>query len=144
MQTRVLSAEVANLVALVDGTIVPEDDDGPSQMSREMPEEVADLRAPNVCLVHLVVEPHPVLPRADRKPGDDRHLVMFVPVMERGRLAAGSPGSTHGAGQHEAGFVNEDEVGPQLFGPFFIRGHSSLIQRSIFSSLRWRARRSGF
>jgi len=144
VQTRVLSTELPNVVTLVDSAIVPEDNDWPRQMSREMPEEVADLRVPNVRLMHLVVKPHSVLPWADRKAGNDRHLVMLVPVIERGRPAAGSPGSTHGAGQHEARFVNEDEVGPQLFGPFFIRGHSSVVQRSIFSSLRWRARRSGF
>lgn len=144
VQTRVLSAELANLIPLVDRAVVPKNDDGPSQMAREMQEEVADLRAPDVRLVHLVVQAHPVLARADGKAGDDRHLVMFVPIVERGRPAAGSPGATDRAGQHEARFVNEDDVGTQVLGPFFIRGHSSLAQRSIFSSLRWRARRSGF
>ena len=144
LQPRVASEELANLVALVDRTVVPQDDDRPPQMPQEMPQKVADLRAPNVRLVHPVVQPDPVLPRADREPGNDRHLVMLVPVVERGRPASGSPGPTHGAGQHEARFVHEDEVGPQLLGPFLIRGRSAWTHRAIFSSSRWRARRSGF
>jgi len=60
------------------------------------------------------------------------------------RLTAEGPRPPQGWDQQETAFVDEDEMGPQVLGPFFIRGHSSRFQRAIPASSRSSARRSGF
>jgi len=144
VQARVLGPEFPDRVALVNGAVVPHDDYMPWEVAEKLPHEVTGLRMANVGLVDLEVKPNPVSPRANRQAGDDRDLVMFVPVRERRRVASGPPRPAHGPCQHEPRFVDEYEVGAQPRSPFFIRGHSSFFHRSISSSLRWSARRSGF
>jgi len=113
VQARVLGAELPNRVALVNATVVPHDDDMPWEMAEKLPHELTGLPMPNVRLVDLEVKPNSVSPRADRQAGDDRDLVMLVPVRERRRLAPGPPRPAHGPCQHEPRFVDEYEVGTQ-------------------------------
>jgi len=144
LQARVPLAELSNRIPLVDAAVVPQQDDWTAKVPQELPEESTDFRVLDVLLVDLVVEPHAVPPRADRQPGNDGDLVMPVPVANHRRVPARPPGSNDRPHQHEPRFIEEDEVGAHVCRPFFIRGHSSRFQRSMFSSFRSRARRSGF
>jgi hypothetical protein len=69
---------------------------------------------------------------------------MTVHMAVKRRLAAGAPGLAHGRDQQEARFVEEKQMGSQPCGVFFTRGQSVRFQRSMASSSRSRARRSGF
>lgn len=80
----------------------------------------------------------------DGYPRDDGDLVAAVMMaLDRG-LPTWCPSLAHWWDQEKSRLVDEDEVGPQPCGVFFIRGHSSFFHRSISSSLRSTARRSGF
>ena len=69
--------------------------------------------------------------------GDDRDpLVRAHGLRQERTMAAGRPASSDQGGHQKAGFVEEDEAGSQAGGFFFIRGHSSLIQRWISASSR--------
>lgn len=82
--------------------------------------------------------------RADRYTRDEGDLLAAVTMaLDRG-LPTWRPSLADWWDQEKSGLVDEDEVGPQPCGVFFIRGHSSRFHRSISSSLRSTARRSGF
>ena len=144
VKTRMCFAEVTDRFPLVDLAVVPNDDDVPAKVSEQIAEKPTDLLASDVVIVQLVVETHSLVARTDRQSGNDRYPVMLVAVAGLRCLPTGRPGFADGAHQHEPGFVDEDEVGAQVRSPFFMRGHSSSFQRWMRSSLRSRARRSGF
>jgi hypothetical protein len=139
------TTEVPNGDSLVRSTVVPEDDHGAPQMAEEVTEESTDLRMLDVRLgVKVVVEAKPVSSRTDRYAGNHRYFVPTVEMTVDGRQAARSPGSVDTGYQEESALVYEDDMGTQPRRVFFTRGHSFFFQRSITSSFRSRARRSGF
>lgn len=128
----------------VNGAVVPDDDDGTSQMTQQGAQEVTRVRCPEILAMQLEIEPAAPPRRTEREPRDDRHAIMCLPVAQDRRLAARRPGAAHGGDQEEARFVDEDEVGPQPRGVFFTRGHSRAFHWVIAASSRCSARRSGF
>jgi hypothetical protein len=115
-----------------------------AQVPQQVAQEVADLRAPNVVRVDLVVQVQPVTLGTDRQAGDDREAIVSVAVLDDWRLPAGRPSGADAGDQEEARFVREDDVGPQFPGVFFTRSQSSPLKRAILASSRWEARRLGF
>jgi hypothetical protein len=136
--------QLANGRALVDLSTIPEDDDGASQVAKQMPEVLTDLRLADVLEVQAEVESKPTAPRAHRDSRDDGDPVVALPEPQDRRLTARGPGPADARDEQEAGFVYEDEVGAQPRGVFFIRGHSVRFHRATASSSRWSARLSGF
>lgn len=136
--------EAANLIPFVNLPVIPEQDDRAGQMPEQVAQKEADFRAADVRPMQLIVEGDPMAFRTDRQGGDQRHLAMLIAISRQGCPAPRRPRAAHGAEQEEARFVKEDEVGAQLQSPFFMRGHSSRFHCSIRSSLRSKARRSGF
>jgi len=131
-------------ISLVNGSVVPYEDDRSSKMAKQISKEGADLGVLDVLDVEGVVQAETSPARAHRDAGDDRDSIAPLPVVEQGRLAPGRPGLAHARNQEEARLVDEDQVGTQPRGFFLMRGHSSRFQRSIASSFRSKARRSGF
>ena len=115
-------AKGANERPLVDPAFVPEDDDGPAQVTQELPEKLAHLSLADVRLEHTVVEPEPMPARTHRDAGDHREAVVSLPETQQRGVPAGRPGLADAGDQEEAGFVDEDEVGTQPRGVFFLRG----------------------
>ena len=114
------------------------------QVPQQMTQELADRELPDVVHVKPVVQSEVLAPRTDRDPGDHGQLVALVAVPVDRRLPARSPGPQQGWNQEESGFVDEDEVGTQPRGLFFFaRAQVSVFHRSIASSSRSIARRSG-
>lgn len=136
--------ERPNERALMDSSVVPHDDDRPAQVPEEVSEKLTHLRLADVGLVDAVVETEPTPARTDRDARNDREAVVALPEAEQRGVPTRSPGLAHTGNQEEAGFVDEDEVGPQPRGVFFTRGHSRRFHWAIRSSSRWRARDSGF
>ena len=69
---------------------------------------------------------------------------MPVAMMNEGRLTARSPALSHRGDQEETRLVYEDDVGTQPRTVSFTFGQVRCFQRSIASSFRSSARRSGF
>ena len=143
-QAGVLSQERTDGIALVDASIVPDDDDATAQVAQEMSEELADLRMGDVVPIKTEIESEALSARTDRYPGDCRDSIVPLPMFVDGSLTARTPCPSHGRYQQEPRFVREDDMGAQSRGVFFTRGHSSRFQRRIASSSRSMALRSGF
>ena len=109
-----------------------------------MPEEFTDLAVLDVLRVTPEVQADaPTLGRnGDAR--DHGDAIMPVAMVNAGRLTARSPGLSYRGNQEEARLVDEDDVGTQPRSVFFTRSQSLRFHRSIFSSSRSRARRSGF
>ena len=138
------TAHGTDRVSLVDRAAIPEQDDGSSEMAEQMAQEGADLGVLDVLRVEAVVQTETT---AAGTHGDARDhgdpIVPLVVVKKRG-LSARRPGLADTRNQEEARLVDEDEMGTQPRGFFLMRGHSSRFHRSIASSFRSKARRSGF
>lgn len=144
VKTRMAVQQAADVLPLVDLAVVPKHDDMAGQMPQELSQKGADFRSANVLPMELIVEGDPMALGADRQGGNHRDFAVLIAVSRDRCLPLGRPRPADGPEQQEARFVKEDEVGAQVQSPFFMRGHSSRFHCSIRSSLRSRARRSGF
>lgn len=131
-------------VSLVNRAAVPEQDDGTPEMAEQMAHKGADLRVLDVFLVEAVVQAEATAPGTHGDARDHGDSIAPLVVIEKRRLSARRPGLADTRNQEEARFVDEDEMGTQPRGFFLMRGHSSRFQRSMASSFRSKARRSGF
>ncbi len=144
MQPREAAADFPNPFSFVDAGVVPDHNDGPTEVAQQVSEEFAHLVVPDVLRVALEVQADAPTPRRDGEARDHGDAIMAVAMMNDGRDSAGRPGLSHRGNQEEARLVDEDDVGTQPRSVFFTRSQSLRFQRSIVSSSRSRARRSGF
>jgi len=128
----------------VNASVVPHEDDGSSEMAKQMSQEGAGLGVLDVFRMERVVQAEATAAGTHGDARDRGDPIAPLPVVEQRRLSARRPGLADTRNQEETRLVDEDEVGTQPRGFFLMRGHSSFFQRSIASSLRSRARRSGF
>ena len=138
------SAKVIYELASMEVSAVPQDDDVPRELSEQPSQKVAGLELSDVFRVELKVKVEALAAGRNRDSRDGGDPVASIEVMNRGRLAHGSPGAGDRGGQLEAGFVGEDEVGTQPLGVFFTRGQSSRMKRRISALLRSSAFFCGF
>jgi len=144
MKTSRAGEELLDRLASVDVAVVQKDEDVAPNLSEELPEEVSRFGPLDIVFVEMAVEGAVKTPGADGDARDGRYPVVTVAIPEAGCLADGAPGLSDGGDQQEARLVDEDDVGTQPRGVFFTFGHTSRLHRSISSSSRSRARRSGF
>jgi len=144
VEPRAASAKLTYELASMGISAVPQDDDVPWELPEQASQEVAGLELSDVFCVELKVKVEALAAGRNRDPRDDGDPVTSIEVMNRGRLAHGSPGAGDRRGQLEAGFVGEDEVGTQPPGVFFTRGQSSRMKRRISALLRSSAFFCGF
>ncbi len=144
MQSREPAADFPNPFSFVNAGVVPDHDDAPAEVAQQVSEEFAHLVVLDVLRVALEVQPDASTPGRNGDARDHRDAIMPVAMMNEGRLTARSPGLSHRGDQEEARLVDEDDVGTQPRSVFFTRSQSWRFQRSIFSSSRSKARRSGF
>lgn len=109
-----------------------------------MTQEFTDLGLFDILFVKMAIQSEVPSLRAYRYAGDSRDFVVAVTVAVDRGLASGCPRLAHIRDQQEPRFVDEDYMGTQPRSVFFIRGQSRRFQRSIASSSRSMARRSGF
>ncbi len=144
MQPREPAADFLNPFSLVNGGVIPDHDDVPAEVAQQVPEECADLVVPDVLRVALEVQADAPTPGSKGDARDHGDAIMPVAMMNEGRLTARSPGLAHRGDQEEARLVDEDDVGTQPRSVFFTLGQVRRVQRSMASSSRSNARRSGF
>ena len=139
-----VSAKLTHELAAMGICAVPQDDDVAWDLPEQLSQEVAGLQLSDVLRVELKVKVQALAAGRNRDRRDGGDPVASIEVMNRGRLADGSPGAGDRGGQLEAGFVGEDEVGTQPPGVFFTRGQSSRMKRRISALLRSSAFFCGF
>jgi hypothetical protein len=144
VEPRGVSAKLTYELAAMGVCAVPQNDDVPGELPEQLPQEVAGLELSDVLLVELKVKVEALAAGRNRDPRDGGDPVASIEVMNRGRLAHGSPGAGDGGCQLEARLVGEDEVGTQPFGVFFTRGQSSRMKRRISALFRSSAFFCGF
>ena len=144
MQPREPAADLPNPFSFVNAGVVPDHDDVPAEVAQQVPEEFADLVVPDVVRVALEVQADAPTPGRKGDARDHGDAIMPVAMMNDGRLTARSPGLSHRGDQEEARLVDEDDVGTQPRSVFFTLGQVRRFQRSMASSSRSSARRSGF
>lgn len=144
VQTAEAAAELPDGPPLVGPEVVPQDDHVAAQVAEQEPQELRDFRLLDVLRVKAPVESQAPSAGAEREARDGRDPLPAEAVPEDGGPAPGAPGLARGGGQQEARLVDEDEVGAQPGGVFFIRGHSLRFHRSMAASSLSSARRSGF
>jgi|GEM_PF-6870695 len=98
----------------------------------------------DVAVVQLERKLHPSSNGRDRNRPDRREPIMPGRFDENWRMARRRPTPTDRRLKHEAGFIQEHYRLAPTGRPFFIRGHSTLRQRSSASGSCCRARRCGF
>ena len=144
MQPREPAADFPNPFSFVDAGVVPDHDYVPAEVAQQVPEEFADLAVPDVRDVALEIQADAPTPGCKGDARDHGDPIMSVAMMNDGRLTARSPGLSHRGDQEEARLVDEDDVGTQPCSVFLTLGQVRRFQRSIASSFRSSARRSGF
>jgi len=138
------SAKLTYELAAMGVCAVPQDDDVPRKLPEQPSQEVAGLELSDVFRVELKVKVEALAAGRNRNPRDGGDPVASIEVMNRGRLAHGSPGTGDRGCQLEARLVGEDEMGAQPPGVFFTRGQSSRMKRRISALLRSSAFFCGF
>ena len=144
VEPREAAADFSDPFAFVNARVVPDHDDSPAEMAQQVAEKIAHLVVPDVLRVALEVQADALAASRDGDSRDHRDAIMPVAMMNDGRRSARSPCLSHRGDQEEARLVDEDDVGTQPRSVFFTRGQFLRFHRSIFSSSRSRALRSGF
>jgi len=144
MEPREAAAQLPDRFALVDRSIVEEHDHVAPQVAQQMAEEVADVGVADVVAMATEVKSYPPADSAHRESGDDGEAIVAVPVRDPRCLSARSPGPPKRRDQEEPRLVEEDEVRLPARCVFFTWGQRVRFQRSMRSSSRSSARRSGF
>ncbi len=144
MQSREPAADFPNPFSFVNAGVVPDHDNVPAEVAQQVPEEFADLVVSDVLRVALEVQADAPTPGCKGDARDHGDAIVPGAMMNDGRLTARSPGLSHRGDQEEARLVDEDDVGTQPRSVFFTRGQVRRFQRSMASSSRSKARRSGF
>lgn len=138
------AAHLTNGLTAMDRGVVPDDGHVTTKVAQQVTEEITHRETIDVRAVESIVEAHAVPHGANRESRDDRDAVATVAVTHHRGATPRCPGLDQHGNQLEAALVGEDDVGPQLLGVFFTSGHTSRFQRSMASSSRSWARRSGF
>jgi len=144
VEPRGASAKLTYELASMGISAVPQNDDVPRELPEKPSQEIAGLELSDVFRVELKVKVEALAAGRHRDSRDGGDPVASIEVMNRGRLAHGSPGAGDRRSQLEAGFVGEDEVGTQPPGVFFTRGQSFRMKRRISALLRSSAFFCGF
>ncbi len=144
MEPRIPSADFSDPFSFMNARVVPDYDDVPAEMAQQVAEKIAHLVVPDVLHVALEVQANALAADRDGDSRDHRDAIVPVAMTEERRLPARRPGLPNRGNQEEARLVDENDVGTQPRSVFFTCGQFLRFHRSIFSSSRSKARRSGF
>ena len=134
----VVQSESLDRGGLVRFDVVPDQDDLPPHVTKQVLEEDENLLGGDGSATHKDVE----LPLV-ADPGDRGELRPAIAVSHHGRLPDGRPGPDAGRNETETTLVGEDKRGLQRAGFFLIRRQSCRIQRRTSTSSRSMARPVG-
>jgi len=107
----------------MDFGTVPKEYDLAAKVVQQQTEKLDDTFAVNVVSVAPEIQTDPLAGRGDRDRGYNRDSVVPVAMAKDRRLSDWSPGFPDVWGEHEAAFVEEDQMGPALPGVFLYRAN---------------------
>jgi len=140
---RVLDREILGRL-VVRRKVVPDEHHPTTEASAQGMQKRDQKRRIDVAVVQLERKIHPSANGRDRQRPDRREPITPGRFDKNWRAARRCPTSTDRRLKHEARFVQEHYRLAPTGRPFFIRGHSTLRQRSSASGFCCRARRWGF
>ncbi len=123
--------KVADHLALVDGSTIPEQDHRSPKMVQEVAQKPDNLHARDVDPVELHIESQPLIPWGYREAGDGGDPIPPITVVQEGCSSHRCPGLTDVGDEQEPALVEESQMGLKSSG-FFLYGASSAS-----SSVRW-------
>ena len=138
------AAQRSDRFALVDRGIVEDHDHVPPQVAQQMTEEIADVGVADVVAMATEVKSYPPAHRTDRESRDDRETIVPVAMVDPRSLSPWCPRPPKRWNQEEPRLVDEDQVRLPARCVFFTCGQRVRFHRSMRSSSRSSARRSGF
>lgn len=138
------SEKVLHGITTMNGAVVQQHDQMPTDLPQELAQEGGDLFALDVVFVKLAVQRAMESPGTDGDTRNGGDSVVAIPMMHDGGLSDRAPRFAHGRDQEEPGFVDKQDVGRQPCGVFFTAGHTERFHSAIAASSRSIARRSGF
>ena len=144
VQTMTPPAELSHMVSLMGSAVVPDDNNMPAQVAKQMAKEPAGLLLLDVLFMELKIKADALALRAESEGRNRRDAGVIVPVPGDRGLAARGPCPADARYQEEPRFIDEGDVGAQPRGVFFMRGHSFFFQASMALSSRSTALLSGF
>jgi len=119
MDARRASKEFLGELGLVERTAVPEEDERPSEVTREMSEELPDLFAPEILVgIKAGVESEAFPLRRDRDGRDGRDFGPSSGNNEGWGFAFDRPGSLEVGDKGESALIQEDQAGLEPIGLF--------------------------
>ena len=136
---RPASKEILDLSPAMNGSSVPNDQQLAWNMPQKVLQEADDVDALKGAVLHQHVELS-----LWRDPADGRKVVSCQTRADDRRLPHWSVGSHDRWQQVETRFVHPKQCEIFLYGLFFTSGQRSCRHRSMASSSRWLARRTGF
>jgi hypothetical protein len=114
------------------------------QVSKDLAKKQANICLPDIVVGEHAVQPQALTARADGKSRDDRNPIISEPVTDQWGLTDRCPGLSHRGSEQKAGFIDENQVGNQPLGVFFILFQLLFFHCWMAWSLRSKARLSGF
>src|SRR5271154_2460117 len=105
----------------VDFGAVPQEHNLAAEVPEEQTKKLDDPPAVDVLAVAPEIHADPLASRGNRDRGDDRDPVVPVAMSQDRRLSDRRPGLTGVGGEHEAAFVEEDQMSAELTGVFLYR-----------------------
>ena len=102
----------------MDFGAVPQEHDLTLEMSQQQTEKLDDPLPVDVVPVAAEVHTDPLAGRGDRDRRDDRDAIVPVAMTKEWRPSDGRPGLPDVRGEHEAAFVEEDQMCAELMGVF--------------------------
>ena len=107
----------------MDLRAVPQEDNFASKVAQQQTEKLDDPLSVDVVPVAAEIHADPLPGRGDRERGDDREPIVPIAMAKDRRLSDWRPGLSDVRGEHEAAFVEEDQMSPEQTGVFLYRAN---------------------
>lgn len=118
MDARVLTQEIFDQSAFMNGPAIPEQVNLPGKCAEEIPQERNHLHSRNVFREELEGQAETLSHRRYRNCRNGRNSIPPIAMAVDWRLPAHSPGSPHVGNDQETAFVEENQMRPTLPGVF--------------------------
>jgi hypothetical protein len=134
MNAMTSSEKIPHFPALVDGSAIPEEEDGAAKVSEQMSQKRADVQAREIMGAHTDIESQPLPLGGKDQCVKDRNPVLLVQVADLWSLSTKCPGPFDMRDEQEPTFVEKDQVSSQCVGVFLYAASGNA------STVRWPSR----
>ena len=120
------SNPVFNRLAAMNGSPIPQQDHGTSQMPKQVTQEGSDIQPREIAAAQPEVErPPPARGRHGQRP-DRGEPILLIQIVHDRRAAFRRPGTGHVGDEQKARFIKKDEVGPTSSSVFLYRASGTV------------------